>query len=70
MSLERLIDCIGEIEDFFVTEAETADVTAAKIVRRKKIVKYGAAGLAVSVGVAVAYLAFRPNGLARLAKSA
>ena len=67
MSLERLIDCIGEIEDIFLAEAETADVAAAKIVRRKKIVKYGAAGLVVSIGVAVAYLAFRPNGLAKSA---
>ena len=67
ITLEKLFDCIGEIEDIFLIEAETADLVRAKATKRKRIVKYSAAGLAVSVGVAMAYFVFRPG---RMVKSA
>ena len=60
-TMERLFDSIGEIDDFFLTEAETADIGILKSVKRKRIAKYSAAGFAVSVGVAVAYWVFRPK---------
>ena len=57
--LERLFDCIGEIEDAFLAEAETIDIAAIKAVKRKKMMKYGGYGVAgvaaVSVGMVVAY---------------
>jgi len=60
--MERLLHSIGDIEDFFLEEAATADVAISKIAKRKKIAKYSAAGLAVSVGVAaVAYWMIRNN---------
>ena len=68
--LERLLDCIGGVEDIFLAEAETVGVVRAKADRRKQIAKYGAygaAGLAVSVGMTVAFLKIRSN---RIAKSA
>jgi len=68
--LERLLDCIGEIEDLFLAEAETTDITRVKATKRKRMVKYGAygaAGLAVSVGAVAAVWKLRSN---RIAKSA
>jgi len=55
--LERLLECIGEVDDFFLEEAESADIARAKADKRKRIAKYsayGAAGLAVSVGIGLA----------------
>jgi len=54
---ENLLISIGDIDDYFLYEAETADVTTVKQARRKRIVKYSVAGasIAVSVGIAVAY---------------
>ena len=60
---ERILDGMGEIEDGFITEAQTADIAAAKAVKRKRIAVFGAAGLVVSVGIAVAYWKLRPNRL-------
>ena len=68
--LARLLDSIGEIEDLFLEEAQTADIAYTKTRKRKRIVRYsayGAAGLAVSVGMAAAYWKLRSN---RIAKSA
>jgi len=65
--VEKLLDCIGEIDDFFLAEAETADVLMIKTAKRKRIVKYSIAGLAVSVGLAVAYWKFKPGKVARAA---
>ena len=68
--LERFLDSIGEIEDFFLEEAETVDIAYEKASRRKRLVKYGAygaAGIAVSVGAVAAYWMLRSN---RIAKSA
>jgi len=60
--IERLLDSIGDIDDSFLLEAETADITRAKVAKRKQIAKYSAAGVAVSVGIAaVAYLVFKPR---------
>jgi len=57
-----IFECISGIDDAFIHEAEIADAATLRAVRRKKIVKYGAAGagLAVAVGIAVAY--FRRGG--------
>ena len=55
--LEWLLECIGDIDDFFLSEAETADVTMMKMAKRKRIVKYSIAGAVVSVGLAVASVA-------------
>jgi len=58
LTVENIFDALNDIDDFFLHETETADVAQAKAVRRKRIVKYsvaGVAGLAVSVGLAVAY---------------
>ena len=60
ISLERLLDCIGNIEELFLEEAEITDLVCIRRTKRKRIVKYSAAaGLAVSVGVAMAYLMVR-----------
>jgi len=68
--LERLFDSIGGIEDFFLEEAETADISCMKAARRKRIAKYsayGAAGVAVSAGAVAVFWRLRSN---RMAKSA
>ena len=63
----RLLEVIGEIDDIFLHEAETADAITVRANRRKRIVKYSVAGFAVSVGLAaMAYWRFRP----RVAKAA
>jgi len=66
-SIEKLLDCIGDIDDFFLVEAETADVTTAKVARRKRIVKYSVAGIVVSVGLAMAYWKLVPSRVAKVA---
>ena len=58
LTAEKLLDCIGEIDDFFLYEVETANVAVEKAIKRKRIVKYSVAGIAmsaVSVGLAIAY---------------
>jgi hypothetical protein len=69
-SIERLLDCIGNIDDFFLTEAETADVAMMKMAKRKRIVKYSIAGAAISVGLAVASVALVKFMPAKVAKAA
>jgi len=64
---ERLLEAIGEIDDVFLFEAETADVTSAKVAKRKRIVKYSVAGLAVSAGIAMVYLTLKPGKFAKAA---
>ena len=69
-SAERLLDCIGGIDDFFLAEAETTDIAEMKARKRKKAVKYGVAGvagLAVSVGIAVAYWKLGAKRIAKVA---
>jgi len=64
---QKLLDCIGDIDDLFLAEAEIADVATIKTAKRKRIVKYSIAGLAVSVGLAVAYWKFKPGRVAKAA---
>jgi len=64
---QRLLETIGEIDDVFLFEAETADVTSAKVAKRKRIVKYSVAGLAVSAGIAMVYLTLKPGRLVKVA---
>ena len=49
-----LLDCIGDIDDIFLDEADTADI-AAGIAVRKRFVRYGALAAAASVGIAATY---------------
>jgi len=67
IAMERLLNGIGELDDIFLAEAEMMDFGHIKSVKRKRIAKYSAAGLVVSVGVAMAYFAFRPKGAKRIA---
>ena len=59
---EKLFESISNIEDFFLVEAEVFNIGQVKASKRKRIAKYSAAGLAVSAGVAMAYLFFKPKG--------
>lgn len=66
-AVEKLLDCIGAIGDSFLEEAETADIIRVKAAKRKRMA-YGAAGIAVSVGLAVvAYWKLRPGKIAKSA---
>ena len=70
ISTEKLLDCIGGIDDFFLAESETADAEIMRVKKRKRAVKYGVAGvagLAVSVGLAVAYWKLGAGKLAKVA---
>ncbi|MCL2574023.1 MAG: hypothetical protein FWE34_05660 [Defluviitaleaceae bacterium] len=49
--VKKLWLCIGDIDDAFLEEVETADIVAEKVVARKKIIKYSTLA-AASVGVA------------------
>ena len=60
-SSERLLYSIGEIEDSFLVEAETADNANIKIPKRKSIVKYGMASIVLYVGIVVAFRILRPG---------
>lgn len=69
-ALERLLDCLGQIEDLFITEAETTNMSRARSDKRKRAAKYGAygaAGLAVLGGAAAAYWRIRASRAARSA---
>jgi len=69
-AIERLLDCIGQMKDSFLEEAETTNVVHTKTSRRRRAAKYGAygaAGLAVLGGAAAAVWRIRSN---RIAKSA
>ena len=59
ITIENFLDSIGNIDDMFLEEAETAGVIKLNRKSRKHIAKYGAAGLAVSFGVAVAYWVYK-----------
>jgi len=55
----KLLKSIGDIDDSYIDEAEVADV-AAKIAKRKRVVKYSAIGAAAaSVGITTAVLLLR-----------
>ena len=55
----RIVESIGDIDDLFLEEIEAAFTTYNSRKNRNHIVKYGAAGLAVSFGAVVAYLVFK-----------
>jgi len=58
---KRLLTSIGDIDDSYLDEAEIVDV-AARIAKRKRVVKYSAIGAAAaSVGIATAVLLLRPK---------
>ena len=62
IALERLLNCIGEIDDLFLEEAETADIAQIRRAKRRRIVKYSAAaGLAASIGIALTFFVLRPR---------
>jgi len=50
MTANFLLNCIGDISDEFLEEAEFADVVA---YTRKRAIKYGALATAATVGIAV-----------------
>ena len=52
----KLLEYINDISDIFIQEAENYDLSAQKNYTRKRIVKYGVASVAVSVGLAALYL--------------
>jgi len=55
MTALKLLECINEISDIFIHEAESFDLSEQKTINRKRVVKYSVAGVAVSVSLAVAY---------------
>ena len=54
MSVERLLDDIGEIDELFIKEAEEFDFSRVKAKRNKRII-YSAAGVAILGGIVVMY---------------
>jgi len=57
---KRLFDSIGEVDDCFLDEAETADI-ASQLAARRRRAQYGAVGAAASLGIAVAVWFLRPK---------
>ena len=58
LSAERLLDDIGDIDEFFIKEAEEFDFSSVKSKRNKRIM-YSAAGVAILGGMVVMYRKFR-----------
>jgi len=58
---EMLFNAFGDIDEVFITEAGFVDKVLAKISKNKKTIRYGAAGIAVSVGMAMAYIFLKPK---------
>ena len=54
----KILDCIGEIHDHFVEEADNMYFSRKKI---KKTLKYGAIGLVASFGFAAAVWIYQTN---------
>jgi len=52
LSAKKLSICIGEISDFFLVEADIADIAAELAARKRKAV-LGTVAAAASVGIAV-----------------
>jgi len=57
MKAKRLLTCLGEIDDFFLEEAESADIASG--VKRKRVVKYSALAAVASVSIAATYFLIR-----------
>jgi len=66
-----LLECIGEIDNLFLKEAQIFNVKKNNAIKRKRMIKYGvwgAAGLAASVSIAaLTYWSIRSR---RMTKSA
>jgi len=60
---ERLLACIGEIDESILEEAESADIASATAAR-KRVVKYGALAAAASIGIAAACWFLRTRRMA------
>jgi len=61
MNLAKIIlTCIGDIDDVHIADAETIDV--ARLVRRKRVVKYSVAAGIMSVGLAAAVWLIKRRG--------
>ena len=58
----RLLACIGEIDDSFLEEAESADI-ASGIAAHSRFVRYGKLAAAASFGIAVTYWLLRSRKL-------
>jgi len=53
-----LLECIGDISDFFLDEEDFAEIII-NSVKRKRIVRYSTFAAAASIGIAVTYWLFR-----------
>ena len=70
IAVERLHECIGNIDDSILHETETSDFAIARSAKRKRIAKYsavGAAGAVISIGLAVAFWKIKTNRAAKIA---
>ena len=54
----KLLTCFGEINDYFLEEAESEDI-AAIISSQNRLARYGKLAAAASFGIAVTYLLLR-----------
>lgn len=59
LAIERILDCIGDMDEMFLEETEALSLSCFRRIKRERMMRYGAAGLAVSVGMAVAYLVIK-----------
>ena len=55
----RLLFCLGDINDYFLEEAETADLASIIASSHKRFVRYSKLAAAASFGLAVTYWLFR-----------
>ena len=69
---KRLLASFGGIDDFFLEEAESADIVSTTKAARKRVVQYSAlgAGVAASLSIVAAVLVSRPKRAASNAESA
>jgi hypothetical protein len=61
---KTLLYCIGDVEDGFLDEtliAQVAPIVPMAGGARKKLILFGALGLAASFGILMAYKKFRPR---------
>ena len=55
----RLLHCIGAIDDRFLDEADAYEGIYEDHISRNRVVKYGTAGVVVSLAVAAVFLGLR-----------
>ena len=64
---EKLHDCIGNIDDSILDEAETSDLAIIKNAKRNRIAKYSAVSAAsavVPIGLVIAFMKIKSKRLA------